>query len=51
MKETIYEEPQLRVFEVKLSRCILSLSDGTGSQAPNVQALEADDIYSGDCSW
>jgi len=49
MKKTIYEVPQLRLYEVKLEANVLTLSGGS-SQAPNVQSLDEEDIYSG-AAW
>lgn len=45
MTKTIYEEPCLRVFEVKLSSSYLTVSNGLLSPTPSGESMTGYDSY------
>ncbi len=47
MSKIQYLTPSTSVFELRPENSLLSLSDGTGAKAPNVETMESGDIYSG----
>ena len=50
IQKSNYEAPAVALFGISTRTSILTLSDGNGSQAPNVQTLVTEDILSG-ANW
>lgn len=50
MKKQNYTAPVMEQMEVRVETGFLTLSNGGGAQAPNVQSMGSSDIYDG-AAW
>ena len=50
MMKKLYIAPEVELIEIRVETGILSLSDGNGAQAHNVESMSSEDIIEG-AAW